>query len=271
MGTFKFDKDCIKRHIRYDLKLFSKMREPIAYVIDMLEKKGHSLTIKSLDKFSLNKVEEKEGKNYHWSVIKYNNISLLIRRYGQHLTIFSKVERTDRDYDKIQISAFTFHSDRDKFPDKNHDKMMDERYSKPFMDLQVCFPKLMELLSDDYGAQSLWNDHSFPRPEFVEVKEAFCNTEISSIDLFVFCMEELDQIHLTLFAENDMVEKLKEFKAGDVLNERYTIKRVASDVNDDYYHSTGLTLKEKGSKGDKWEDVYSLTRWFYEDIFKTAK
>ena len=70
---------------------------------------------------------------------------------------------------------------------------------------------------------------------------------------------------------NDMIEKLKSFKVGDVLNETYTINRIVTEVTDDYYHSAGLSLTKKGEKESKWEDVYSLTRWFYDDIFKEEK
>ena len=73
MKIFEFKKDSVTDHIRYELKLFSKCKEPLNYIFKTLEDNGHSLILKSLDKINLNKVKELEGKNYNWSVINYNH------------------------------------------------------------------------------------------------------------------------------------------------------------------------------------------------------
>lgn len=274
MEIFKFEKNVITNYIQYELKTVSKFKEPLNYIIRGLEKLGHSITIKSLDKsIDLNKIKEKEGKNYHWSSIKYKNVDLVIRRYHQHLTIFTKVNKEKIDYmgrPKIEYGAFTFHTDFEKFGDK-HDEMMDKYYDKPFTDLNVIIKDLINLLLNR-GVSWVWNSACLARPDHVELKLAFENDEISSIDEFVFCMEEIENAYLSMFAETTMFQILEEYKSktGEMLDKRYKAGKVNTVVKDEYFHGAGMEVIDTMDKKNKAEfkDVYSLTRWYFEEIFK---
>lgn len=50
----------------------------------------------------------------------------------------------------------------------------------------------------------------------------------------------------------------------------YKVEEVKPEVEDEYYHSTGVRLVNTNfSHADAtWEDVYSLTRFYFEHIFK---
>lgn len=276
MELFRFDKDIITRHIEYELKTVDKFKEPLNYIIKNLVRLGHSLTIDSLDKkINLNKIKENEGKNYHWSVFNYKNVTLVVRRYGQHLTIFTKVIKEKVDYEKrpkVDYGAFTFNVDFEKFG-KKHDEMMDKYYDKPFTEFSDIFKGLMRILIEkDAGVHWVWNSVSLPRPEQVKIELAFDNNSISSIDNFAFCMEEIDSVFLSLFAENTMLQRIKEIKSGKKLGDRYKAGEIRTEVKDDYYHAVGISLIDTMNKDkSEWADVYSLSRYYFKDIFKDKK
>ncbi len=270
MEIFKFDKEDITRHIEYELKTLSKFREPLKYVAKGLIKLKNSLVIKSLDKFNLNKVKENEGKNYYWSVFVYGTVTLVVRRYQHHLTIFTKVVKADDSRPRVEYGAFTLNTEFEKFGDK-HDEMMDKYYNKPFTDLSVIYKDLVNLLLEkDRGIHWVWNSASLKRPDNVKIELIFSENSIHSIDNFVFCMEELSQIYLELFSETTMVQKLNELQTGEcLLNTRYKIGKITTTVKDDYYHAVGLEIIDTLNKNEKrFQDVYSLTRWHFEDIFE---
>ena len=273
MEIFKFEQSDITRHIEYELKTFDKFKEPLNYIIKALTKLGHSMTIKSLDKkIDLNKVKENEGKSYYWSTFTYKNITLVIRRYRQHLTIFTKVDKGFNRWDesKSEYGAFTFNTDFEKFGDK-HDEMMDTYYDKPFTDLNVIIKDLFKLLlKKDNGVHWVWNSVSLKRPEHVKIELTFADKNISSLDNFVFSMEEVSSIFLTLFAESTMIKILKGYKTGEKLNDQYKIGKINTIIKDEYYHDAGMELIDTKNKNEKsFQDVYSLTRWYFEDILKT--
>jgi len=269
MKLFNFDKEILVRHIEHELKTIYKFKGPLDYVIKTLTKLRHSITITSLDKkIDLNKIKENEGKNYNWSTVTYKNVTLVIRRYRYHLTIFTRVFK-DGKYPKTVNGAFTFNTDMDKFGDK-HDEMMDYYYDKPFTDLNVVIKDLLEKLSTGDGSVHwVWNDYSLKRPEHVDIKVSFAENSIYSLDDFSFCMEELSQIYLELFSENEMIKKLKEFNTGEKLNDRYKIGKIITEVKDDYYHAVGMELIDTMNKNEnRFQDVYSLARYYFEDVFK---
>lgn len=265
MKLFNFEKQDIQSYIEYELKTFNKLKEPLNYVILNLIKNGNSLTIEDINNINLNKVKEREGKNYHWSLFVFNDINIVVRRYHSHLTIFTKSIKEKR----TEYGCFTFNTNFEKFGDKS-DEMHEKYYSKPFTGLNEIIVDLLKLLlSDkDYGVHWVWNSACLSRPDYVDIKLAFSGKNISNMDNFIFCMEELSSIFHELFAENTMLERLKVYKPGDSLNERYIIKDISTKVDDGYYHSVGLTLIDTSNK-ESWEDVYSLTRWYLEDIFKS--
>lgn len=283
MGTFKFEKDILARHIRYDLKIFSKVREPLKYIISTLVEKGNSLTIKSLDKkISLSKLKENEGKNYHWSVIKHANVTLLIRRYGKHLTIYTEVQR-DGEYPRIERGVFTFLPTYEHLKGAKHDRLMDAMSDKPFMELEKYIKDLFEMLSKNESAIN-WVDncYSWKVPDYIKIKIAYVDEQIHSFDDTIFFFEEIDQIHLTLFAQTTMFNKLEEYKTKlnqdtfTLFRQDYIVVEVKNDLKDEYFNGVGLVLQKKldvkGAKGEtKFEDVYSLTRWFYDSVFTEEK
>lgn len=274
MELFKFEKEDITRHIEYELKTAQKFKEPLQYIVKNLTRLGHSMSIKSLKKIDLNKVKEHEGKNYYWSVFTYKNVTMAVRRYKQHLTIFTKAQK-GVDYKKnpkIEYGAFTFHTDFKKFEDKKHDELMDLYHNKPFTGLNEIITDLLKLLTNDkYGVSWVWNSACLKRPDYIKLELAFCGNNISSIDSFAFCMEEIDSFFLQMFAENTMLRKIKEFKnkIGEKLNDQYIIDGVATEVKDDYYHGVGISTIETSNKKEKtFHDVYRLSRWYFKDIFK---
>ncbi len=275
MDIFQFDKEQITRHIEYELKTTQKFKEPLNYVIKGLQRLKNSMTIESLDKkIDLNKVKENKGKNYSWSTFTYGNVTLVVRRYQQHLTIFTKVvknsDANERRH-KIEYGAFTLKTNFEKFGDK-HDEMMDKYWNNPFIDLNVIIKNLLKLLLEKDGSVHwVWNSATLKRPDHVEIKLIFSDNTISSIDNFAFCMEELSTIYLELFAESTMIQKLKEYKnkVGEKLNKYYTIGKVITKRDkDDYYHSVGMTLIKNDSKESNFQDIYSLTRYYFDSIFQ---
>lgn len=275
MDIFKFDKDDVTRFIEYELKTLSKLKEPLKYVVKQLEHHENCLTIESLDNINLNKVKEREGKNYYWSAFKYNDVTLVVRRYCQHLTIFTMVLKKDKkDFDsfekpKTEYGAFTLNTNFEKFGDK-HDKMIDTYFGNPFTDLNVIIKDLLELLiARDGGVHWVWNSAALKRPDHVELKLVFNDRSINSIDNFVFCMEELGNVYQELFAENTMVKRLKELKTGEKLNDKYEVGEITTTIKDGYYHAVGIEMVNTRNKNEKrFHDVYSLTQWDAKDIFK---
>ena len=268
MELFQFEKREVTDYIRYELETLQKFREPLKLIIQSLIKSKNVLNITSLDNIDLNKVKEKEGKNYDWSVFVYKNVTLVIRRYSKHLTIFTKVDKSTGN----EYGAFTFSTDFDKFGEDS-DEMSDKYYDEPFTGLNEIIVNLLNLLNER-SVHWVWNSVSLPRPKYVDIKLIFNNYEISSLDDFTFCMEELSNIYLSLFAETTMLEKLKEYenKIGENLSKRYKIGKVVTKVKNDYYHDVGMTLIDTMDKDrESFQDVYSLTRWYFEDIFKNEK
>lgn len=275
MEIFKFDKESITRFIEHELKTLSKFKEPLKYVVNQLVKKKHHLVIKSLDNIDLNKVKECEGKNYYWSVFKYENITLVVRRYRHHLTIFTMVVKNDKtDFDtfekpRTEYGAFILSTDFEKFGEDKHDEMMDEYYDKPFTDLNVIVKDLFHILTEkDGGVHWVWNSVSLKRPKHVEIKLIFNDNSIHSIDDFAFAIEELECKYQEMFAENTMVQKLSELKTGDKLSDRYTVGKITTTVKDGYYHSVGFEMIDTIFGGQRFQDVYSLTRWYADIVIK---
>lgn len=268
MEIFKFEKDDITRFIEYELRTLDTFKEPLMYIVNQLEKYKNCLTIESLDDIHLNKIKERKGKNYHWSAFKYKNVTLVVRRYRQHLTIFTIVKKETLKKSKVEFGAFILNTDFDKFNEDIIDSISDVYYNQPFTDLNIIAKDLFELLIER-GVHFVWNSAALKRPKHVGIKFVFCDKLISSIDDFAFCMEELDSEYLTFFSENIMLKKLKELTVGTKINDRYKIGKIITTVKNDYYHGAGIELIDTMSENKtSWNDVYSLTRWFFKDIFK---
>jgi hypothetical protein len=270
MKLFNFEKNDITRHIEYELKTLSKFKEPLKYVIQSLINGKHVLEVVDLDKADLNKLvkKEKQGKNYHWSVIVHKNVTLVLRRYRYHFTIFTMVENTKNEKrgTQYEYGSFSFKTDFDKFGDK-HDEMMDVYYDKPFTDLNVIFKNLVTMLSEkDSGVHWVWNSASLPRPKHVDIELFFADNNINSIDGFIFCIEELSSVYLEIFAETTMIQRLKQLKEGDKLGDRYKILSVSTETKNNYFHDTGLEFVDKDGKKE-FKDVYTLSRYYLGEVF----
>jgi hypothetical protein len=91
--------------------------------------------------------------------------------------------------------------------------------------------------------------------------------------MFIFACDELFQRYLEIFSETEMLEKIKTMKVGDKIGDDkypYEVVEIRTEVKDDYYHGVGLVLKQTNFTGkteEKWDDVYSLTRWRYNEVF----
>ncbi len=255
---FKFEDDEIKMHIQYEMELFRKIRKPLLFVFDKMKEVGHYLKLTSLKDIDLNKVNWYEGKSYYWGVVAYKNVKLLIRRYNTHFTIFSHLEGT-----KDKISAFTFYCDTSSF-----DGDEDEYYENPFIDLNKYFKDLITKVAED-KVHWLTNSVSFKIPKHCKVKHAFWGERMYSVDNLIFCSEELSCFNLQLFAETEMFEKVKQStdRVGEQFDSTHTVDSVNAELEDDYYHGVGFSLKDEDGKTE-FKDVYSLTRWHFDDVYK---
>lgn len=275
MELFKFDGDDIKRHIQYEMRLLDKMEASFEYVFKTLTKIGYHKNVTKLKKIDFNKYKCDEGKNYNWYAITSGAAKLLIRTYGTHFTIYTKnvVKRkltSGRTYDRSRYSAFTLHSNRDKMSDDMSDSFCDDG----FQDLNTLFPSIVEHVLTD-KIHSLWNNLGFPRPDHCDVKNVYDGESIISVDKIIFCGEELSNIHMSLYAQNEILEALKSLGA-DVIGKTFSggeiteiITEFPKQYSDPYYHGVGIVTKKK----DKIEfaDVYSIAHWHLEELASLKK
>lgn len=267
MGVFRFKKDDISRHIIYELKSLRKLDKALDYMFDMMPKIGNSLTLTSLEDVDLNEVQMNKGKNYDWSLVVYENVNLLIRRYQNHLTVYTRTNKEER-Y-KSETACFTFYTDTKDLNGEETELL----YDNPFINLNKCIKEIITTLQEN---NAVYLEYLKSCPKNVEMNIVFWEEMIYSYDKLIFCLEEIDHFHLKLFSETTMLEKLPELKeriGEEITNSvrtTYTIKEVKTEVKSDSYHSVGLSLEDKNGK-DKFEDVYSLTRWFYDAIYPEEK
>jgi hypothetical protein len=261
--VLKFDKSSeIDSFLQYTLRLQKRMGKSFDYIFETLKNNKLHSDFSKKKKFDLSKVKFDEGKSYNWFAITYKNVRLVVRQYGTHLTIFTCLVSDEGRYFN-NYSAITFNTKSELLSDRESDLRCDQ----PFLDINECLPKLFELVQEE-NEHSFWNELSFPRPKHCEVKIAFYSDRVYSIDLSVYCAEELSNIHLKLFAENDMFKKLSELKVGEKINcfGEKEILRIDTELEDDYYHGVGVMIDDDGR--EKFEDVYSLTSWYFDSIFK---
>ncbi len=145
------------------------------------------------------------------------------------------------------------------------DNEKDARVDDWALDLNKHIKDLFELAAKDQ-LWSLWNNLMFVRPDYVKVKCSWSGGEddINNVDDFNFACEEIFHKFSEVFAENDMLEQVKKVKVGDKLGV-YTVTAVKKTVKDDYYHDAGISWKN--DREEKWNDVYSLTRWYFSEMF----
>ncbi len=254
-SLFSFDKGDITRHMMYELKLTCKFKDSFEYLCG-------KLPVQEVK--PLSEIKWDEGKNYDWAIINDGLVTLIIRHYQTHFTIFFKNENKENEY-RTRHGCFTFYSNTGKMEDWNSDMHNENN----FIGLDACMKDLLKLILDG-NIQCLWNPYSFKRPEYVEVKNIWDggDMDISSIDDFIYCCDELFSKHLEKFAETEMLDRLKTIKVDDMLGV-YKVISVNTEIKDDYYHSAGLKLKNTNFKDSKedWCDVYSLTRYYLYYVF----
>lgn len=258
---FKFEKRDIVFELMYERKMDSKFKQAFRYLLDRIKPQ----------KFEgdLGELEWEEGKSYNWIAIEDGNVTLMLRKYHSHFTVYFRImdsqEFNGTTFDESNYGCFIFHSDREKMTGEESDQRVDDNY----LDLNTCFAELIKHLREK-GSHMLWNPYSLVRPKFVDVKNIWDGgrEHITSIDLFIYCCEELFEKYLEHYAMNETLEKIKTFKVGDMLD-AYKITSMITDVKDGYYHGVGLELQNTNFPDSKpsWADVYSLTRYYYEYVF----
>jgi hypothetical protein len=253
---FKFEKSDIVMHITYELRLCEKFETAFDYLLT-------KLPIQKLKK-DLGKMKWTEGKNYDWAIIQKNNVIFIIRKYGSHFTIFVKSITEKRGYDRTKYGCFMFSTDTKKMSDEESDMRIHDN----FCDLNKYISNLFDFIGED-KIHALWNSSSFERDEYIKIKNVWNGSQedISSIDDFIFCLEELFGKYCELFAETNMFEKIKTIKIGEKLGS-YEVLSIKTELKDGYYHGVGLTLKgTNGADSKRFYDVYSLTQYYYDSIF----
>jgi hypothetical protein len=264
-SIFSFDEKDFARDFFYRNKMKEKFIQAFNYVCG-------KLPVQKIPK-DLEKLKWDKGKNYSWAIVEKDSLTLMIRQFGHHFTFFSRNRKkleakkelpdefTDLYYS--QWSCFTIYSNQEKM--KDPDMIVEDN----FYDLNPLLPSLLDFLSEE-GPHLLWNTYAFKRPEWVEVKNAWNGGEdISSMDMVLFAFDELFNKYLELFAENDMIEKVKTFNVGDRLG-AYEITKVGTKLKDNYYYNVGLSLKNTNFPDSEpsWADVYSLSRYYLDSVFQ---
>lgn len=250
---FSFEKRDVTRHMMYDLHLGDKVKDAFNY----LQKK---IGVQKLPA-DLSKLKWSKGKNYNWAFVKQDAVTFAFRQYHDHYTIFVKKEKDNNEY-RTRYGIFTFHTDRDKL---KTDKEMDQRCEDWFFDLNKHIKTLFEMAAND-RLHLLWNNVSFKREDYIDVKVVWTGSEddVSDIDLFNFACEEIFQKFLEIFSETDMFEAVSKIRVGQKLGE-YEVTSVRKAVKDGYYHAVGISWKN--TREEQFNDVYRLTRWHFKEIF----
>lgn len=254
---FEFSKSKVETFLSYEMNLFEKFKTSFNYIVSKLPNQSVPE--------HLNNLQWNEGKSYNWAVIKDDRLTLIIRKYRRHFTIYFKniiKISDDSEYDDIFYSkygCFTFFTNVDKIEDYENYEDDD------FFDLNSKIAEIVNCLKK--GKIHFLSSEFDPKTEpQIEVKNIWNGGDnIVSIDDFIFCCEEMFSKHLELFSKNEMLEKIKTLNEGDFID-RYVITDISTEVKDNNYHGVGLMLKKDDD--ERFEDVFSLSRWYYDIIFK---
>lgn len=286
--VFNFQDDDVKRLIRNDVQLQRRMRQSFDFIYDKLKGLNHhmvatkKLVIPDNDQYRESGLFM-EGKSYHWTSIDCGDVKFLIRKYSEHLTIFVRFEETHKHksdtWTENRYSAFELYTDTDIEYEKNENGKSDIKdyhedffWCNPFYDFNLLINPIIKMIRKNH-LHAIWNSVSIPRPDRVKLELYFDGEEsISSIDKMIYGAEELSRTHLELFAESEMLEKLKTLKVGDMLS-AYKITGIKTEVKNDYYHGVGLNMVNTNfdDSDEKWSDVYTLSRYYFEYLFPVEK
>lgn len=264
--VFNFDSEDIKKYIQYDLNLLRKISKSFNYIQNTFKKLGHFLEIDFENFDDLEKANWRNGKNYDWLSIVNGNIELLIRQYRYHFTIYSKLT-IDRDgYTEKQFSCFTFNTNTDLITDKN--SYDDSYYEDNYYELNKHLKAIFEIIRND-DVRMISNPYTLIRPKHCEVSMIFSGESMYSIDKLIFCAEELSNLHIELFSENEMLEKLKDMndRVGLEFDRNSNIDYIKTELKNNYYHDVGIGLIDKNDNKKSFKDVYCLTMYYFTNIF----
>lgn len=277
---FVFDEQDIQFQIIHKMNINSKASKSFTYVHEKLVLLGFHLDITDQKEYDLDSVKMDEGKNYNWVAITSGDYRFIIRQFGTHSTVFwkkikvktyPKEDGSTFSFNRVKNGAFLFSVKESKLSDAERD----EYYDKPLTELTKMFPRVIEMM-DENILHLLWNNLSFQLPKHCKVETCYEGESISSLDKFAFACDELSSKHLALFAENEMLEKLKTLKVGADFGTHDTIESISTEFpkqySDPYYHGVGLNIISKTrDEKSKWHDVYSLTRYYFDEVFVKEK
>lgn len=256
-----FDETRTKERINEQFGLSKNIKKAFKYLEGKLETNKITKTFRDL-KF-------REGKNYDWYLFKDDDVSVLVRKYGGHSTVYTYYRPKPSDenyYLRDQLTVFTMHNDRSKMTDTEADNDYDS------FTLLSSLKQLIELTKKGEG-HTIWNSHCWTVPEYTEVKIAFNDRTSYQIDTMIFAYSEISSVLLEVFAETDVLDKVKTLNVGDKFGSVYEIVETRAEIKDEYYHNVGIRIKRidefgmKYEKESKWNDVYSLGRWHYDEMF----
>lgn len=263
-NLIEFDGEEIKRYMQYEMKVLERNKESFRYTFNALKKLGHVVTI-GTEPIDLNKGKWNEGKSYHWLAVDGDNVRLIIRRYGEHFTIYTahiqKKEYKSSSWTETRMSGFTFYSNTSANTEKPNEDFYWENHA---FDLNNILPQIIEMIKEN-KVHFVTNSAALKLPKWVETKLILDSESIYSIDRLIYACEELSNIHAQLFSETDMLEKIKSIEIGHVV-ERKKVSKIVTEVKNNYYHAVGLEVEDEKGKKD-FHDVYRLTRHYMEYIF----
>jgi len=272
MEILKFNQSDIHRHLRHEMGIFKGVKSAIKYVTQYMHE--NTVVLETLENIDLNKVSTVELKNYNWLNVMYKDVQILIRSYNQHHTLFIKnvecremtfSDGTLHKYSDTTLSIVTFNTDTKNMDDGD----MDEFWNNPYLDLNKCMKQLIEI-AQETNIHTLWNPRSFTRPERCEIKIACPDTHsVSSYDTLFLALEEISSFHHIMYAQNTMMEMLKNIEVGTKLGRDEILEVFGPEENfvadeNTYYHGYGV----KTTSQSFIHDVYSLTRYNLDSILE---
>lgn len=276
---FKFSKSDAINAIRREIDMLANGGKSFEYVYEKLKELGYHYTTQNKIVLPDNEdfIESGlffEGKSYHWTTIECGNVRFIVRKYNTHFTIFGSYTKVtqmdDFNYKDHKYSAFEIYTDTDIEYELNEagksefeDFYEDFFYCQPFYDFNLLINPIVDMINENHF-HLIDNSSALKRPQRVRIKEYFNGNDesIYSLDKTIYAFEELSNIHIVLFAQNEMLEEIKKFKVGDVFGGSKIVE-INTDLNDDNYHSVGI----KTEKDSYLCDVYTLTDFYYEYVF----
>lgn len=251
----KFDKRLITDYLNYKLKSVNHFHNSFDYLITKLPKNNLK---------DLSECEWYETKNYDFCLIVDKEITVIIRQYQRHFTLFFQMTKDKKSYNDKEYGIITFFA--------NTDLMKEDEWTEDnYKELNAALPKMFAVVKEE----SFWllsNSISLPVEKYVEIKLVLDGNEIHDIDAYIFALEEMFRLHSQIFCETEMVAKLNDFKIGDNFAGGIITNIRTEDFyygKEPYYHGIGIEFKKDGK--EEFKDVYSLARWYYDDIFGKEK